>query len=181
MNWHAAEQARIEKELSGEARTDAISILSRDYFRKFDTGLEQCYSGPVYLKEPEVAFKVIEQLKRFDGTWYRLIAYTIMPNHVHVLLDFSIQSEASKSLGGSGYVNLDVVMNRIKGASARYANLVLGRTGEAFWQAEYHDRYIRNRRHLLAAIDYIKQNPVSAKICLHWREHLFTWVNNDFW
>ena len=52
-------------------------------------------------------------------------------------------------------------MDRIKGASGRYINLALGRTGQDCRQTEYHDQYIRDQRHLPAAVDYIKQNVVS--------------------
>jgi len=179
--WNKAEKERISTETKGEAQTKVLALLHRDYFRKFDAGLDQCLSGPRFLKEPAVAQKVVEQLARFDGKWYRLLAYTILPNHVHALLDFSIQMNEFGSSENPEYVNLDLVMGRISGASARYANLVLRRTGNALWQPEYHDRYIRDRRHLLAAVDYIKQNPVSAKLCSHWREHVFTWIHEDFW
>jgi REP element-mobilizing transposase RayT len=179
--WYETEKERLLVENPNEQTEKALALLQRDYFRKYDNALDQCLCGPTYLKDPAVARRAVEQLTRFDGQWYRLLAYTIMPNHVHALLDFSVQVKEDGSVDMEQYQNLDVVMGRIKGASARYANLELGRTGNEFWQVEYHDRYIRDKRHLLAAIDYIKQNVVSAKISIHWREHPFTWVHEDFW
>jgi putative transposase len=179
--WHVAEKERIFTLRPGEEIEKALVLLQRDYFRKYDAALDQCLCGPVFLKDPAVAQHVVDQLVRFDGQWYRLDAYTLMPNHVHALLDFSIQVKPGEAVNMEHYKNLDYIMDRVKGASARYANLTLKHTGETFWQPEYHDRYIRDKRHLLAAIDYIKQNVVSAKICAHWREHAFTWVREDFW
>jgi REP element-mobilizing transposase RayT len=178
--WYESEKKRIAVETKGKEQEKAKALLQRDYFRKFDHALDQCLFGPTFLKEPEAAQKVVEQLNRFDGQWYKLIAFTVLPNHVHALLDFSIQLNQNCEPEKASYKNLDFAMGRIKGASARYVNLVLDRTGNECWQSEYHDRYIRDRKHLIAAIDYIKQNPVSANICNHWLEHPFTWVHEDF-
>jgi putative transposase len=180
-DWYKTEKERISVLPLGETQEKAKDLLQRDYFRKFDQALDQCLCGPTFLKDPISARKVQEQLTRFDGAYYDLLAYTVMPNHVHVLLDFSAQGNTDRTVDADRYKNLDYVMDRIKGASSRYINLALGRTGTQCWQKEYHDRYIRDHRHLLAAVDYIKQNVVSARICLHWLEHPFTWVHEKFW
>lgn len=179
--WYGAEKERIANELPSDKQEKALALLQRDYFRKFDHALDQCISGPVFLNEAVAACRVVEQLTRFDGEWYHLLAYTVMPNHVHILLDFSSQADEDGVVDITKYKNLDFVMGRVKGASARYVNLALKRTGKDCWQPEYHDRYIRDKRHLLAAVDYIKQNVVSAGICMHWRDHPFTWIHDKFW
>ncbi len=179
-DWYKTEKERIAT-LPGEAQEKAKDLLQRDYFRKFDQALDQCLCGPTFLKDPIPAGKLLEQLRRFDGQYYCLLAYTVMPNHFHILLDFSIQLDQNGTVDMARYKNLDYAMDRIKGASGRYINLALERTGQDCWQTEYHDRYIRDHRHLLAAVDYIKQNVVSAGICLHWLEHPFTWVHEKFW
>ncbi len=179
--WYHEALNKIETQFSSSEKENAIYKLQRDYFRKFDAALDQCMCGPTFLKDPKAANKASEQLTRFDGEWYRVKAYTIMPNHVHALLDFSVQLDPITGTCKDDYKNLDYVMNRIKGASSRYINIALGRTGEACWQREYHDRYIRDHRHLLAAVDYIKQNATSAGICKHWHEHPFTWVCAEIW
>jgi REP element-mobilizing transposase RayT len=153
-----------------------LYLLQRAYFHEFDQCLDRCEYGPTWLKDPEAAIHVVNQLNRWDGVFYDLIGYTILPNHVHTLLDFSIQLQEDNSVDTSSYRNLDYIMDRVKGASARYINQVLGRVGTTFWQAGYHDRYIRDNRHLIAALNYLKQNPVKARLCTHWMEHPFTWV-----
>jgi putative transposase len=176
---YALTKAKIEQsDVSAPEKKIQIEILQRSYFIEYDQALDKCYNGPVWLKEPLVAKHVIEQLQRYDGQYYRLIGFTIMPNHVHTLLDFSIQLPPEQESGvPSNYRNLSAVIDLVKGASARLANLTLKRTGSKFWQAGYHDRYIRDARHLTGAINYLKQNPVSAGLCKHWMEHPFTWVD----
>jgi putative transposase len=50
----------------------------------------------------------------------------------------------------------------LKGVTARQANKLLGRTGEAFWQAECYDRWIRNEEEFRRVWAYIENNPVKA-------------------
>ena len=51
----------------------------RDAF--LDAGMGTCW-----LRQPEVAQIIEDALLHFDGIRYRLIAWTIMPNHVHALI-----------------------------------------------------------------------------------------------
>jgi hypothetical protein len=44
-------------------------------------------SGACYLRNPRIARMIVAALLYFDGTRYRVIAWVIMPNHVHVLIE----------------------------------------------------------------------------------------------
>ena len=71
-----------------------------------------------------------------------------MANHVHLLILPKIDpSQLLKSL---------------KGATAREANRLLGRTGEPFWQKESYDRWVRNQAEFSRIRAYIEHNPVKA-------------------
>jgi REP element-mobilizing transposase RayT len=109
-----------------------------------DRGLGACW-----LRRPEVARLVEEALLVFDGQRYRLLAWTIMPNHVHVLI--SIMPA----------VQLGQIVGSWKRFTAREANLLLRRTG-SFWQVDYWDRFIRNDEHFDIVVNYIDLNPVKA-------------------
>jgi hypothetical protein len=50
----------------------------------------------------------------------------------------------------------------LKGAMARQANLLLGRTGETFWQAASYDRWVRDESEWDRIAAYIEDNPVKA-------------------
>jgi putative transposase len=105
--------------------------------------------GACWLRSDPIARLVEDAFLAFDGERYRLHAWTIMPNHVHVLFT----PTAGASLGP--------IVGSWKCFTARQANAQLGRTG-AFWQTEYWDRFIRNETHFAATESYIDQNPVKA-------------------
>lgn len=109
-------------------------------------------TGDAWLKSPEVASLVQNALLYFDGQRYRLPAWVIMPNHIHVLL-----------VPGPGR-SLSSILHSWKSFTSNEANKLLGRAGE-FWQEDYFDRYIRNAKHFADAIDYIENNPVKAGLC----------------
>jgi putative DNA methylase len=105
--------------------------------------------GSCALRAPEVARIIQDALQHFDGERYRLIAWAIMPNHVHVLIEQI-----------PGYPLGDIV-HAWKSFTAKQANKHLGRTG-AFWAPDYFDRYIRDQIHFDIAVYYIHENPVKA-------------------
>jgi putative transposase len=105
--------------------------------------------GACWLRCAEIAKIVENAFLAFDGMRYRLHAWTVMPNHVHVL--FTALPEYP----------LGTIVSSWKRFTAREANKQLGRNG-AFWQADYWDRFVRNETHFAAAVTYIDQNPVKA-------------------
>ena len=121
--------------------------LQRRVARYEDAGRGECH-----LRRPEIAALVRAALLRFDGERYQLLAWCVMPNHVHVL----IKQE-------QGFPLAELVKSW-KVFTAREANVILGRTG-MFWMREYHDRRIRDEAHLNRAIVYIENNPVKAGLC----------------
>jgi hypothetical protein len=50
------------------------------------------------------------------------------------------------------------------------ANLILGRTGEAFWQDESFDHRVRDEAELDWIVHYVESNPVSAGLAANPRE-----------
>ena len=87
-------------------------------------------------------------LKR-DNDLYELIAFAIMPNHIHLLLKQK--------------VSLVNIVKYIKGKSAIELNKTLGRNGQ-FWARDYYDRAIRNEAHFSTVYRYILNNPLKANL-----------------
>jgi REP element-mobilizing transposase RayT len=85
----------------------------------------------------------------FDGERYRLIAWSVMPNHVHALL---AQTEGFP---------LDGVVHSWKSFTAHEINKICVPTDQ-FWAIDYFDGFIRNEAHFHRTIDYIEQNAVKA-------------------
>lgn len=156
-----------------------IYLIRRAYFYRYDELLDACQNSPSFLNQPEIATIVETKIRKYDGQYYNLIAFTLMPNHIHLILDFSIQLPTTKIWNVDEYVNLSKVMNLIKGGSAYEANKLLKRK-EPFWQNGYYDRYIRNHYHYVGAVNYTINNVVKAGLYKYWIEHEFTWVCQNF-
>lgn len=108
--------------------------------------------GPVWLEDQECAAIVADALRQFDGVRYDLLAWCVMPNHVHVL----IRQVKGWPLG--------TVVKSWKAYTARMINRRLGRNGP-FWAADYFDRYVRDEDQLVGVVRYIEANPVKAGLC----------------
>ena len=148
------------------------------FFLAYDRLLDEPANGPYYLQEPKLAQLVADQLHRYDGHYYDLICYTIMSNHVHVLFSTELQVPEHiqhRDWESLDFVPLQVIMKRIKGASARYCNLELGRTGQ-FWQHESYDRVVRNEEEYWKIVNYILQNPVKAQLVSCWEEFTHSYL-----
>jgi putative DNA methylase len=115
--------------------------------------------GECLLRQPEIAALVQENLLHFDGTRYRLLAWVVMPNHVHALVEIAQMSLAEILHGWKSY-------------TGKAANRLLKRTGD-FWQAEYFDRYIRDEEHFRKAMHYIENNPVKDGLAKSPEEWIF--------
>lgn len=124
--------------------------------RKFDAQLDEGGTGPTHLNVPAVAAVVRDALLFFSGRRYTLAAFTVMPNHVHAVL---------QPAGSEGWVApLDRVMHSIKSYTAHAANRILGRSGP-FWQREYYDHLLREADDVMEFIRYTLENPVQARLC----------------
>jgi REP element-mobilizing transposase RayT len=110
----------------------------------FDRGAGSCF-----LRNPQIAELVANAFRWGDSKRYRLLAWCVMPNHVHAIF---------RLLPG---VQLSDVVRSWKTYTARAANRLLGRTGN-FWQREYYDRLIRKEGELDRAVDYVVNNPIRA-------------------
>lgn len=112
--------------------------------------------GCCALRRPALATLMQETLLKWDGDRYRLFAWCIMPNHVHVLMEttaaFSKIVQSWKSFTG-------------RWALEKNAELGLGVPGTALWMREYWDRYIRDADHFDSVRAYIEKNPVAAGFC----------------
>jgi REP element-mobilizing transposase RayT len=149
-------ELRAEQEMLGNALEAAAGVqrdrARQEKIRAFLRKAEACLDsglGKCYLQDPRVAKMVADALRRSHGDRYTLLAWCIMPNHVHVL--FSLQ----KGLA------VHTVMHSWKSYSAKEANRLLGRTGP-FWQREYFDHLVRSEPSLQRITNYILENPQKA-------------------
>jgi len=115
--------------------------------RKLEAWLDRGH-GECWLKRGEAAARLEEILRAGDGELFRLQAWVIMPNHVHLVVDVW-QTPLSR------------LLNNWKGKSSYELNRLLGRRG-GFWQHESYDTRIRDAEHLAKAVRYTEHNPQKA-------------------
>jgi putative transposase len=155
--------AREIERASGPAEEIAELKLNqhKKLFAKIDAILDKASIGPRWLGETEVAALVEETLLRRYAELYRLWAYVVMVNHLHLLLRPKLMGVPKQSSIDS-FVPLSSITKRIKGYTAREANRILQRTGKSFWQQESFDHWPRDEDEFFRIIAYIENNPVKA-------------------
>ena len=166
------------------------------YFGKFDNLLDNSAYGPTWLKDKKVAAIVKKAIHYRDGKDYKLICFTIMPNHVHmVFTHINVARNSSQEMNKSDTLTADnnnlcnnnelqdfydintkaelrfpVVTNilrLLKGSTARECNKLLNRSGK-FWQHESYDHVVRDDKELKRIVKYVLNNPVKAGLCKKW-------------
>ncbi len=144
--------SKIEKEISSLAEEKKEIALREKYDHWLDKGLGCCA-----LANREMAQVVQEALLHHDGDKYNLLAWSIMPNHVHVLIktksDLARIVQSWKSFTGKWAI-----------ANNKKYSLGIDTNAEKFWMHEYWDRFIRDEEHFNNVVRYILNNPVKAKL-----------------
>jgi len=150
----ALERLAEETERIKELPKDETEIEYRRWFGKFDDYLDQVICGEPFLKNGQVADLISESVHYRDGKVYDLLAFCIMPNHVHLVF---MPLEKVKGV----FHSLAEILHSLKRHTARHSNLILGRSG-TFWQDESYDHIVRNEKELERIIKYVLNNPVKA-------------------
>lgn len=169
------EKEEVEKKIAqmsdNEEREKQLYLAHRRFFGKWDDALDTLAHGEKYLSNPQIADLVAESLLYRDGKVYDLEAFSIMPNHGHVVF--------APLEGSDGkYFSLSTIMHSLKLHTALEANKVLGREG-SFWQHENYDHYVRNEDELERIIKYVIYNPVKAGLVDDWKQWKWTYCKHD--
>ena len=106
---------------------------------------------------------LMSAIRHWNGLRLDVDAAVVMPDHVHLIF---------RILDGS---SLSVVLQSIKGYSARSINALLGRNGP-FWLGESFDHVIRHEPELEEKIEYIRENPVTRGLAANWRKYRWLWI-----
>jgi putative transposase len=102
----------------------------------WDTALDDLPDTPTWLAQALIAQIVAEGIHWRDGRVYELVAYCIMPNHVHLVIK-PLNDATNKPYP------LSTILHSLKLRTAKEANQILGWTG-AFWQHESYDHVARD-------------------------------------
>jgi len=194
--WRDRRDSLLHRGLpADESQTAFRERLHKQFFAAYDNDLDtRCTRN--WLTDDRVAAMVRENLYHQHGRKYQLLAWCVMPNHVHVVLQplertgsevnrvddagpevsgrLAACHYESSSAGGETVDRLgplSTIMHSLKSYTANRANEILRRTG-AFWQPESYDHWIRDLDELERVVQYVNQNPVVAGLCdspLNWR------------
>ncbi len=154
VTFHLADSLPRTAILRIEAETKALPAEKRDAERRermeawIDAGHGSCL-----LHKPDIAEMVQRALLAFDSRRYRLLAWVVMPNHVHVLFQPMNGWAVAKTVASWKKFTARVICGSLRNH---------GKHPAPVWHREYWDRYIRDRRHFDRAIGYIHENPVKA-------------------
>lgn len=125
--------------------------------REFDYSASHAYSITIctreriaYFKDEAAGREVAKCLEeQAEQSGFRLVAYCVMPDHLHILTGPSAHQAA---------LSLPQFVQRFKSASTRRLWKV-GISG-VVWQRSFHDRVLRNDEGLRGVAEYILGNPM---------------------
>lgn len=90
-----------------------------------------------------------DYVKNLEPKYYNLTCISIMPNHIHLLIQ---QNQG-----------LAQIMQHLKGGLSFKINKQLNRKG-TLWDSNYFDKAIRDKKHFQVTYNYIKNNAVKANL-----------------
>jgi putative transposase len=181
----------------GAPHADAGKSLNIEAQKRLfvENNLDRGY-GSCLLGKPEIAQKVIENWQYFNNLRYELIAYIVMPNHVHILIKTFADWPLSKVVWTWKRRISKVVSdnNSLKEQFMKFSKPDLNLESSApkdkkkfvqpknkntfsFWHREYWDRFIRDEKHFQKAVDYIHNNPVKAGLVNEPRDWPFSSIH----
>jgi type I restriction enzyme R subunit len=165
--------------------------LYEEYARRFERRLERWSDaghGACHLRQPELRAVMTTAFRHFAGVRYDLVAFVVMPNHVHVLVRpyagtvAECDADIPVCTNGPGHgklsgrssrqecllhpCSLAGVLKSWKGYTAREINQRLGRRG-ALWMDESFDHAVRSVVQLERFRRYIAENPLKAGLGSH--------------
>ena len=137
---------------SSRSQAAELKSLREELSRIQDSIIEPALNkghGSCLFKAPENAELLASALCHFDGKRYDLLAWCVMPNHVHVVLKLA-PGEA-----------LEKILHSWKSFTSHEINKRNGTSG-AIWQKESYDHLIRDGDDLRNQIAYVLENPMKA-------------------
>lgn len=142
--------------------------LRKKYIKAYDDLLDSVRNPAINLAKSENTEIIIESLQFWEGKRLKNLAFCIMPNHIHWVVEL-LEKDNKEQL-----VYLQDILQSVKRFSSSQINKLENRGG-ALWQRESFDTTIRDEKHLYYAISYTLNNPVKAGLVSDWRDWKGTW------
>lgn len=167
----------LKRKYSDKILVEKIYNTEKIFFGKFDGFLDSDTKKTWRLSKANLCQIVANKIHDLEGVRYGLMCYTIMSNHVHIIINTTgfNESTSSKRSGKTKNYPLADTMRLLKGSTARSCNVALSRRG-AFWHHESYDHFIRDEEELNRIIKYTVNNPVKAGLVADWRSWKYTYL-----
>lgn len=137
-------------ELLNQLSSAELREFKRLSDRLFHQSLDEC-RGACQLRRPELAQIVGDAILFHHETKYDLERFVVMPNHVHVIVQFRAGA------------SLKTISQSWMRYTARKINAAIGGSG-SFWQSEPFDHIIRSPKQFEYLQRYIADNPLKADL-----------------
>lgn len=138
--------------------------LKTSYFHVMTQGINKSY---IFDKSEDIKYYIKIMYELVEKHSIKIIAYCIMNNHAHILIETESVNELSK------------YMQRLNTKYGRYYNKKYTRVGYVF-RDRYKSEGIYDEIHLYNCIKYIYNNPVKAGICINPQDYPYSNYRNDF-
>lgn len=106
---------------------------------------------PIFRNRQAAELMLTELGRLRDELGFALLAYAVMPDHLHLVLVPSAKADLSR------------IMQSVKGRFARFWNRQSGHEG-GLWQPRYYESAVRTQKQLTQWLGYIDRNPVQARL-----------------
>jgi REP element-mobilizing transposase RayT len=139
----------LEAGLCRNPRPPLDGVIAGAEFESIDRLLNEARTGPLYLRDHETAAMVERtMLAHAEARQLELMAYVVMPNHLHMLL--------------TPLVRLADLTARLQSLTARRANDLRELQGAPFWCAQNYEHLVSGRMELERIRVYIEEDPVRV-------------------
>ena len=148
--------------------TGVPPVENSDYSVKRRKSIESILDkgyGSCLLAHPSIAQLVVDAWKYFDQKRYELIAYVVMPNHVHLMVKTFDNFPLPHIIHSWKSFTAHEIFKCLRSRNTGETPVLPEYRSKQVWQIEYWDRFIRDEDHFKQAVDYIHQNPVKAGLC----------------
>lgn len=133
-----------------------------------DRGVGECH-----FRDERIAKIAEDALLYFHNDRYELLAWSVMPNHVHVLVD--VRMMPLYKIVQNWKVHIENRARKTSNPERRAPSRLDGKPTSnepgrcpalrLKWQREYWDTFMRDEKQERKAVRYLENNPVKAKLC----------------
>jgi REP element-mobilizing transposase RayT len=133
----------------------------------YEAGLYHIYnrgnnSQPIFYNENDYQ-QFVDSSYKYLVPNCQILAWCLMPNHFHFLLEANEKSLEPIIWGGNEMTSLTNGFQLLQSNYAKLINNKINRTGSLF-QQKTKAKFLENKNYAMTAFRYIHQNPVKANL-----------------